>query len=103
MQVFLMCRRLSALCAERWRLLRRPGEHYDGYEVKESVGKGLTALLDIMQCDTVGDHYSAFPFVSEVAERLWGEGVGEREGFQSIMCALFRYRTRTAGMLLTSL
>ena len=102
MQLLLMCWRLTALRAERWLPPRRPGEHDDGREVNESVGKGHTVVLNTMQCDAVGHHYSILPFVSEVVERLWGEGVGEREGFQSIMCALFRCRTRTTRILLTS-
>lgn len=43
-----------------------------------------------MQRDAVGHHYHVLPFVSEDAERLWGEGVGERKELQSVMYAFFR-------------
>jgi hypothetical protein len=75
MQPLLMCWRLSAVSAERWLPPRRPGEHNDGREVNESSAKGHAAILDTMQRDAVGHHYHVLPFVSEVAERLWGREI----------------------------
>jgi hypothetical protein len=75
MQLLLMCWRLSALRSERWLPPRRPGEHNDGREVNESNAKGHAAILDTMQRDAVGHHYHVLPFVSEVAERLWGREI----------------------------
>ena len=89
MQLLLVCWRLSALRAKRWLPPRRPGVHNDGLEVNESRVKGRADVLDTMQRDSVGHHCHVLPFVSEVAERLRGERVGEREELQSVMCAFF--------------
>lgn len=107
MQLLLMCWRLSALRAERWLPPRRPSERNDGREIDESIAKGHAAVLNTTQRDAVRHHCHVLPFVSEVAERLWGceEGIGEREELQLVLCAIFALyhcRTRTAWIVSTS-
>jgi hypothetical protein len=93
MQLLLVSWRLSTLSAERWLPPRGPGEHDDGCEINKSIAKGGAPVLDTMQRGAVGHHYRILPFISEVAERLWGCEVKEsvkREELQSVMWTFFR-------------